>query len=172
MSKLLKYLAFFAIVAGLSSCSTERRAIRQVSQVSIDHPQVLSRYCAKAYPITTDTHTDTTTLIDTVTLPPVYIEVDCDSNKGVVKVPCPPGKVVYKDRVINTVKTETNTAAIDSMHRFVAGKNAKITDLQSKLDRANGKIDKRKFWIWGACITWGLMLVALILYIYKKITLR
>jgi hypothetical protein len=165
-------MRYLLIILLFASCYTEHQATRQISKIAIKQPQVLSRYCAIAFPILIDTHTDTTTIIDTVTLPPVYIDVDCDSNKGIVKVPCPPCKEAYKYRTIRTTVTNTNTAAIDSMRRHVTGKDKAISDLQSKLDRANEKIDKRKFWIWGCCVTWGLMLVALILWIYKKVTLR
>jgi len=157
MTKLLKYIAFFALLAGLSSCLTERRATTQVAKISIAQPQVLSRYCARAFPIMIETHTDTTTLIDTVTLPPVYVEVDCDSNKGKVKAPCPPGQVVYRDKVIRTLDIRTNTAAVDSMQRYVQ-------ELRDKNARLQEKIDKRKFWIWGCCVTWGLLLIMLVLW--------
>lgn len=155
---IFRVLAVLVCAMLLTSCLTERRATTQVAKISIAQPQVLSRYCARAFPIMIETHTDTTTLIDTVTLPPVYVEVDCDSNKGKVKAPCPPGQVVYRDKVIRTLDIRTNTAAVDSMQRYVQ-------ELRDKNARLQEKIDKRRVWIW-TCFGLG---IAVILLVWSKI---
>lgn len=151
----MRYLILLLVLA---SCSTERRVTKQVGKIHVTHPQVLSRYCATEFPVIARVETDTMT--DTVFAEPVVYSIDCDTMQGVVKVKCPPCKEVVRT-VTNTV-TKTNTAAIDSMQRYV-----KV--VEAKYERAQAKVESRRWWIWGACITWGLLLLALVVYVIGKI---
>jgi len=106
------YLIYFSIVFGVTSCTTERKAIKFLNK----HPLVAADYCASKYPVVPTYIKGKDSIIEK-TVEVKGDSIPCPPNeKGeVVKVKCPDAKLVYQNVYRTDTITKENTAKLSAL---------------------------------------------------------
>lgn len=106
------YLIYFIIVFGVTSCTTERNAIKYFDK----HQLVAADYCAGKYPVIPTYIKGKDSIIEK-TVEVKGDSIPCPPNeKGeVVKVKCPDAKLVYQERWRTDTITKENTAKLSAL---------------------------------------------------------
>lgn len=155
---------------------TEWQSQKRINKVEHYHPYLLAQYCAKEFPIESDTAFGTPKVNSrTDTNPPVIVPVDCDSivkayNKAhdsahakktdssklsspkSFPVKCPPSTNTVKTIEVPVYITTENTAAIDSMRNILSA-------TKSDRDKKTGTI---KVLTWLSVILGGLLITGIV----------
>lgn len=154
----MKYLILiFILFAGCKVFQpTEWKSQKRINKVEHFHPYLLAQYCAKEFPVKSDTVTrERYKQGDTVT---VFQTIDCDTarvtnivtNERLVRIPYAQLRVdtFFKDIII----TKENTAGI-------AAEKAKTILVTEDRDKKSGKI---KVLTWIAIIEFALIVLGIV----------
>jgi len=156
-------------VMTLGGCYNQRKATVQHGKAVATFPAIGADYCSRIYPckdsvlkgdsvIMYDTLWGNT--IDTITEVKVF-----EDTVTIIKTVQLPGKVVTKTITITDTMRVTNTAALDlcSIERLSA-----ITQLEKRTAEYDDMKSKRNKWRKSSFITWGILALGLIGFIYRK----
>lgn len=146
----MKYLILLLIV--FTGCkTTEWQSKKRLMKVELHHPEMLSAYCAKEFPITVDSSVRIINKTDTVFTKGPVVTIDCDTVYGerLVNVQCPGNYYITKAITNELVLTKKNTAAVDSMGKYVVV-------IRTEKDKLSGKVN---------LLTWALVVVSVALVV-------
>lgn len=179
----MKY--FIPILLLLTGCKifqpTEWQSQKRINKVVHYHPYLLARYCAKEFPVISDTAFGTPKVNSrTDTSPAVIVPIDCDSivkayneahanmhdsthaniadtsnlsNPKSFPVKCPPSTNTVKTIEVPVYITTENTAAIDSMRNILSA-------TKSDRDKKTGTI---KTLTWLSVILGALLIIGIVI---------
>lgn len=159
----MKYTCI-ALLLLLSSCYTPKKAERQMLKAKAHYPEMVAGNCADWYPPVDSIDTKIVykpgaplpPRIDTVT-------VDCDSAKGIVKLPCPPCQQKAPDTVETTKFIQVvNNARVDQQAMELDRQAKQIAVLED--DKAELKKSRNLFILFTSIL--GLYLVLKILAMF------
>lgn len=142
----------FVLALLLGSCDTSKR----LQIIKAKHPRAAAKFCAEEYPIVekVSVRVDTVTTYELVPGVPVYLDCDSaikyrtDTNKVLVRVPCPDQQLITHWVTKDSIVTQMSTAALDTANRASAVWRGKYEAVKTTRDR---------LW-WAAGIGWALIL--------------
>lgn len=158
-----KYLIYFIIVFGVTSCTTERKAIKFLDK----HPLVAADYCAGKYPVVPTYIKGKDSVIEkTVTVKGDSIPCPPNEKGEVVKVKCPDAKVITRDVYRTDTITKENTAKLGALQ-------IRYNDLDKQHAIQGGKLIREEksanSWMWRFIGLAGIVGVYVLLRVRKMI---
>lgn len=146
------YLIYFIIVFGVTSCTTERKAIKYLDK----HPLVAADYCASKYPVVPTYIKGKDSIIEK-TVEVKGDSIPCPPNeKGeVIKVKCPDAKLVYQNVYRTDTITKENTAKLSALQIRYNDLDKQHAIQSDKLIRAN----KWRAWFFVLAVLVGVYVV-------------
>lgn len=133
------YVIYFIIVFGVTSCTTERKAIKYFDK----HQLVAADYCASKYPVIPTYIKGKDSIIEK-TVEVKGDSIPCPPNeKGeVVKVKCPDAKLVYQERWRTDTVVKENTAKLSALQ-------LRYNDLDKQHAIQSDKLSEARKWrVW------------------------
>lgn len=143
------------LLALLTSCYTERKAVQQVAKADATYPAIIPNICASRYPVRTNTNTVIEHRTDTMYQEGETMIVNDTVVRVITKI------------VTNTV-TKTVTDTIENTAK-IAALNVEVSKWQDSYVKAQDKADTlrngRNTWRWVGIVSLAAILVYVVLRI-------
>jgi hypothetical protein len=151
----------------IASCYTERKATKQVANAQAVYPAVVSSACARFYPPQNSTETKTE-YVKGDTVRETKTETIYDTLTKTYYTTTTVNNYIHDTAFITRNTVTVNTAAVDSMGRYVEAVKEDSSKLRARIESLKSYL---RIAIWAAGVLLAYTIARLILKAYTRITL-